>query len=158
MNKVAIENLRARLAARDNTVTARELLYLLDKAEEAEQWEILRHDPAAVHLNMLRGGIAKPTIRNMLHLHGADALAKWDRIERQWVFSAWVFREGQEYPSDVVGTIAADNEEAAREAIWGRIKSSVPGANGANISVHRDSSEPTLIVDGLAVAVFEEER
>jgi len=155
---IDLNNLRARLVARDNTVTARELLYLLDKAEEAEQWDNLRHDPAAVHLNMLRGGIAKPTIRNMLHLHGSDALAKWDRIDRQWVFSATVFREGQEFPSDVVGTITADNEEAAREAIWGRIKSSVPGARGANISVHRDSDAPILIVDGDAIAVLEEER
>jgi hypothetical protein len=31
-------------------------------------------DPVAVHLNMLRGGIAKPSINNIIHLYGADAL------------------------------------------------------------------------------------
>jgi len=37
--------------------------------------------PESVHANMLRGGIPKLSIRNALHLHGADALAKWDQIE-----------------------------------------------------------------------------
>jgi AMMECR1 domain-containing protein len=39
-------------------------------------------DGDTVHANMLRGCIATPTIRQMLHLHGEDALAKWDRAEQ----------------------------------------------------------------------------
>ena len=31
-------------------------------------------DPVAVHINMLRGGIAKPSIRDIIHLYGRDAL------------------------------------------------------------------------------------
>jgi hypothetical protein len=46
----------------------------------AELEETLK-DPEMVYLNMLRGGIAKPSIRQMLHLHGADALARWDSVE-----------------------------------------------------------------------------
>jgi hypothetical protein len=36
----------------------------------------LLQDPIAVHLNMLRGTIAKPTIENIIHLYGKDALLK----------------------------------------------------------------------------------
>jgi hypothetical protein len=36
-------------------------------------------DPVAVHVAMLRGEIAKPAIRDMLHAYGADALAQYDR-------------------------------------------------------------------------------
>jgi hypothetical protein len=35
-------------------------------------------DPALVHVAMLRGQIAKPDIRSMLHLYGEEALARWD--------------------------------------------------------------------------------
>jgi hypothetical protein len=35
-------------------------------------------DPVAVHAAMLRGEIATPAIRDMLHVYGADALARWD--------------------------------------------------------------------------------
>lgn len=35
-------------------------------------------DPVAVHANMLRGGIAIPNLRDLLHLHGPEALARWD--------------------------------------------------------------------------------
>jgi hypothetical protein len=31
-------------------------------------------DPVTVHVNMLRGGIAKPSITNIIHLYGAEAL------------------------------------------------------------------------------------
>lgn len=33
-------------------------------------------DPTAVHINMLRGTIAKPTVEQIIHLYGVDALAK----------------------------------------------------------------------------------
>jgi hypothetical protein len=36
------------------------------------------HDPVLVHAAMLRGEIATPAIRDMLHVYGADALARWD--------------------------------------------------------------------------------
>ena len=32
--------------------------------------------PATVHLNMLRGTIAKPTVEQIIHLYGVDALVK----------------------------------------------------------------------------------
>lgn len=35
-------------------------------------------DPVLVHVAMLRGEIAKPDFRSMLHVYGADALARWD--------------------------------------------------------------------------------
>ena len=31
-------------------------------------------DPNAVHINMLRGTIAKPTVNQIIHLYGADTL------------------------------------------------------------------------------------
>lgn len=33
------------------------------------------NDPVAVHVNMLRGTIAKPSLANMIHLYGAEALS-----------------------------------------------------------------------------------
>lgn len=33
-------------------------------------------DPVTVHANMLRGTIAKPTVEQIIHLYGVDALAK----------------------------------------------------------------------------------
>ena len=39
-------------------------------------------DPNAVHINMLRGSIARPTIAQIIHVYGADelraALASWE--------------------------------------------------------------------------------
>jgi hypothetical protein len=45
----------------------------------AARWERqgLR-DPVLVHAAMLRGEIATPAIRDMLHVYGAEALARWD--------------------------------------------------------------------------------
>lgn len=36
----------------------------------------LLNDPIAVHSNMLRGTIAKPTVEQIIHLYGVDALVK----------------------------------------------------------------------------------
>lgn len=33
-------------------------------------------DPVTVHANMLRGTIAKPTLEQIIHLYGVDALTK----------------------------------------------------------------------------------
>lgn len=38
-------------------------------------------DPVTVHAALLRGEIAKPDIRDMLHVYGAEALERWDRSE-----------------------------------------------------------------------------
>ena len=40
----------------------------------AAEIEAVIKDPVAVHLNMLRGTIAKPSIENIIHLYGRDAL------------------------------------------------------------------------------------
>ena len=55
--------------------TVREAKDLIDHllAELARTNEALR-DPAAVHVNKLRGGIAKPSARNIWHLYGEKAL------------------------------------------------------------------------------------
>lgn len=41
----------------------------------AELVEALR-DPNAVHVNMLRGGIAKPSLAQIIHIYGRDAVAE----------------------------------------------------------------------------------
>lgn len=41
-------------------------------------------DPLIVHVAMLRGEIAKPALRDMLHAYGGDVLARWDRLEPKW--------------------------------------------------------------------------
>lgn len=48
---------------------------------EVDQYRTALADPIAVHANMLRGSIAKPSIRSMLHLYGEVALERWDRAE-----------------------------------------------------------------------------
>jgi len=53
------------------------------RAEKAEaELKMLHDDPVAVHLNILRGTLAKPDIRSLLHLHGKEALARWDNAEK----------------------------------------------------------------------------
>ena len=42
----------------------------------AQQREAALSDPICVHVNMLRGTIAKPTIEQIIHLYGVDALCK----------------------------------------------------------------------------------
>lgn len=45
-----------------------------DPKSLAAEIEAVICDPVAVHLNMLRGTIAKPSIENIIHLYGRDAL------------------------------------------------------------------------------------
>lgn len=40
-------------------------------------------DPVRVHAALLRGEIAKPAIRDMLHVYGERALRRWDSMEAQ---------------------------------------------------------------------------
>ena len=51
-----------------------------ETAETASVAAMLK-DPAVVHVAMLRGEIAKPALRDLLHAYGADALAQYDRGE-----------------------------------------------------------------------------
>lgn len=44
--------------------------------------KLLKDDPTAVHMAMLRGTIATPDIRTLLHVHGQVALTKWDSFDR----------------------------------------------------------------------------
>lgn len=56
---------------------------MTETSSDALQYlQMLKDDPQVVHLAMLRGSIAKPDIRTMLHTHGEKALAQWDRLER----------------------------------------------------------------------------
>lgn len=57
------------------------------EAELAGANEALK-DPVIVHASMLRGTIATPPLRNMLHVYGAETLAKWDRAEKAEADSA----------------------------------------------------------------------
>jgi hypothetical protein len=41
----------------------------IEAAERIEEYEKVLQDPVVVHLNMLRGGIAKPSVENILHLY-----------------------------------------------------------------------------------------
>ena len=50
-------------------------------AAESSLREKLR-DPVMVHAAMLRGEIAKPDIRDMLHAYSAEALARWDAAKQ----------------------------------------------------------------------------
>lgn len=43
---------------------------------ELKKLQTLLADPSAVHLNMLRGSIAKPSPRQIVHIYGRDVLAK----------------------------------------------------------------------------------
>lgn len=50
--------------------------------DELAQIKAVIADPAAVHLNMLRGSIAKPSLRSLLHLYGEEALATYAAGEK----------------------------------------------------------------------------
>jgi hypothetical protein len=42
--------------------------------EKFRQYDETLSDPIAVHINMLRGTIAKPSIANIIHIYGRDVL------------------------------------------------------------------------------------
>ena len=65
------------IASRNNRVT--EYMFhwegrALDAEAEVARLEGALSDPVAVHANMLRGTIAKPTVEQIIHIYGADAL------------------------------------------------------------------------------------
>ena len=43
-------------------------------AENNQRLRAALADPATVHINMLTGAIAKPTLAQIIHIYGADAL------------------------------------------------------------------------------------
>lgn len=51
-------------------------------------------DPVAVHANMLRGTIAKPTVEQIIHLYGVNALAK--------ALAPVIVREAAPYMTDLM--------------------------------------------------------
>ena len=55
---------------------ARALLDARTELAAAQQREAALSDPICVHVNMLRGTIAKPTLDQIVHLYGVDALCK----------------------------------------------------------------------------------
>ena len=68
-------------AERDSIGTMYATVAEENKALEAElaaaqQREAALSDPICVHVNMLRGTIAKPTLEQIIHLYGVDALCK----------------------------------------------------------------------------------
>ena len=63
----------------DDTISEKLARALLDARTElaaAQQREAALSDPICVHVNMLRGTIAKPTLEQIIHLYGVDALCK----------------------------------------------------------------------------------
>jgi hypothetical protein len=73
---------RARLQADLLTVSKREAATIArhdEKMETAEariaELEAIIADPVAVHANMLRGMIAKPSVANIIHLYGDELRA-----------------------------------------------------------------------------------
>ncbi len=63
----------------DDTISEKLARALLDARTElaaAQQREAALSDPICVHVNMLRGTIAKPTLEQIIHLYGVDALCR----------------------------------------------------------------------------------
>lgn len=63
----------------DDTISEKLARALLDARTElaaAQQREAALSDPICVHVNMLRGTIAKPTLEQIIHIYGVDALCK----------------------------------------------------------------------------------
>jgi 6-phosphogluconate dehydrogenase (decarboxylating) len=76
----------------------------ITRVDALSKMNSLRDDPAAVHLNMLRGTIAKPTVEQIIHLYGVDAICR--------VLSPVTVRETEE---DYEARLANIKETAMRE-------------------------------------------
>lgn len=72
-----------RIGCRALSIEVRPDALEIRRAEQRGRDAILRElkDPERVHVAMLRGDIGIPSIRAMLHLHGQDAIRKWDETE-----------------------------------------------------------------------------
>lgn len=56
------------------TANYRYAMTCADAVDEITRLRAALSDPVAVHINMLRGVIAKPTLAQIVHLYGEDAL------------------------------------------------------------------------------------
>lgn len=113
--------------------------------------------PQAVHVNMLRGSIAKPSFEAFLHLYGEDYVSRWHRANATlWVYEATVYEEsGKKHRA--VGVVRGSNEDAAREDVASRVKQAFPNHVGGVIVLNREIDAPILIMDGHAVTVLKED-
>ena len=76
---LALAELKAKVVAIRTAAApdlARALLDTRAELAAAQQREAALSDPICVHVNMLRGTIAKPTLEQIIHLYGVDALCK----------------------------------------------------------------------------------
>jgi hypothetical protein len=76
--RVEIADLKMNMDADLRTMVreGQQLRTLAAELAAAQQREAALSDPICVHVNMLRGTIAKPTIEQIIHLYGVDALCR----------------------------------------------------------------------------------
>lgn len=55
-------------------MTSPHKISISSEQKRIEELEAALRDPVVVHLNMLRGGIALPSVANIVHLYGAEVL------------------------------------------------------------------------------------
>lgn len=63
------ERLRSRMALWSHAIKMAQ-----DNEREIERLRAALQDPATVHINMLRGTIAKPTLAQIIHLYGDESI------------------------------------------------------------------------------------
>jgi len=73
-----LQSYRLMTTAAEMATAADELEAALTTQPQAEDIRAKLQDPVAVHVAMVRGEIARPPIRDVLHAYGAEALARWD--------------------------------------------------------------------------------
>ncbi len=115
------------LRERDDAMAlAHETIRQLKAAKsELSNVEFSLADPVAVHVNMLRGTIAKPTVEQIVHLYGVDALCKA-------LVPAIVREAGHEPAPDVMAELV--------EALRG-LHQAVCGETGFAACVRQDSGK-----------------
>ena len=113
--------------------------------------------PQGVHINMLRGAIAKPHFEAFLHLYGEDYVTRWNRANATlWVYEATTYDpDGTKHRA--VGVVRAHDEETARKDIASRLELAFPNHFGGVIVLNREIDAPILIMDGHAVTVLKED-
>ncbi len=148
-----VSELRAKLAATDGKF---EVLDLPDVLASLDMIGLLG-DPEAVHVNMLRGGIAKPSFVNFLHLYGGDLVEQWHRANyRMWAFQAELTVKGRKAKKVVTGAVRAADKDQASKLIEGRLKEAYPEALFCILSMHEENNgAPILVENGRTVEVPE---
>lgn len=100
-------------------------------------------DPNAVHINLLRGTIAKPTVEQIIHLYGVDALCRG----LQPVILAEV---GVELPRPALAEAAYTYAKHLAETIFARAKFDVP-----EWEVLEDTEGVLTQIDHMVAALFD---